>query len=145
MHDITFRNVFLGFLAASLAVLTVHQLVFWFLSSAGVVSYAPWSLLPTRPWGVPAIINNTFWGGLWGALFALVWRQVSGSTLAVKGALFGVLGPLLAGRWVLVPLITGDPLFANLNLAAMLASFLAIAAFGAALGWLYGRFTGLER
>jgi hypothetical protein len=43
------------------------------------------------PFGVPTVINGMFWGGLWGALFALIWERLPGSFLWVKGAVYGMI------------------------------------------------------
>ena len=42
--------------------------------------------------GVPQIVSDIFWGGLWGVLFALISDKVPGENLTVKGLIFGIAG-----------------------------------------------------
>ena len=51
-------------------------------------------------------------------------------------------GPLVAGRWLLVPLLKGEPLFAGFNSNTMLVQAIIIPLFGAGLAWFYGRLSG---
>ena len=108
---------------------------------AGLISVKPWSFDPVGPFAIPSIVNGMFWAGLWGILFALIWPRIPGNSMPVKGAIFGLLGPILAGRWLLVPLIKGEPLFAGWNLSTMAAHILIGLAFGAGLAWIYSKLT----
>lgn len=136
--SLTVGRIFLGFLAGALSVLVVHQGMVLVLTNIGLVSWKPWSMAPTGPFGVPALANQMFWGGLWGAGFAAVWPRLPGRNWGVRGALYGAIGPLLLGRWLLVPLLKGEPVFAGLNGPVMLTQALIIPAFGAGLAWIYG-------
>lgn len=139
------RNLILGFLAAALAVVVVHQGAVFLLASAGLTTWKPWSMAPIPPFAVPSLVSQMIWGGLWGALFAAIWPRLPGATLAAKGLIFGVLGPLVSGRWLLVPLIKGEPLFAGFNTQTMLTQAVIIPLFGLGLAWLYGLFSGAAR
>jgi hypothetical protein len=132
----------LGFVAAALAVVIVHQGLVYGLGLLGATAWKPWSLAPIPPFGVPSLLSQMFWGGLWGALFALLWRSLPGGSLVLKGLLFGIAGPLVAGRWLLVPLLKGEPLFAGFNSNTMLVQAIIIPLFGAGLAWFYGRLSG---
>jgi len=56
------------------------------------------------PFGVPTILNQMFWGGLWGLLFAAVADTLPRWPLLLLGFTFGVLGPVLASWFVVAPL-----------------------------------------
>ena len=134
------RLVF-GFIAAALSVIVFHQTMVFALGQAGLISIKPWSFDPVGPFAVPSLVNGMFWAGLWGILFALIWPRIPGNSMPVKGAIFGLLGPILAGRWLLVPIVKGEPLFAGWNVTTMAAHVLIGLAFGAGLAWIYGRLT----
>ena len=136
------RDAGLGFIAAALSVAVFHQSMIFILAQAGLIASQPWSLAPVGPLAVPGLVNHMFWGGLWGSVFAWLWPRIAGQTMALKGALFGVAGPLLIGRWLVVPLIKGEPLFAGFNGQTMAAQILIALAFGAGLAWIYGRLSG---
>jgi hypothetical protein len=138
------QKLIFGFIAAALSVVVFHQTMVLAVGQAGLISAKPWSLDPVGPLAVPSLVNGIFWAGLWGALFALVWPHIPGASLPVKGAIFGLLGPILTGRWLLVPLIKGEPLFAGWNLPTMAAHVLIGLAFGAGLAWIYSKLTAVS-
>ncbi|MFC0385294.1 hypothetical protein [Muricoccus vinaceus] len=128
MRNSVGRTAALGFVAAAISVVVFHQGLIWLLHKAGYVPNAPWSLRPVGPWGVPALANLCFWGGLWGILIAFVLRGVRGAAL-LAGFLIGVLGAAMVG-WTLVPSLRGQPLFAGGNTVALLRSALINGTFG---------------
>src|ERR1700759_22272 len=65
-------RAFLGFIAAAIAVLTFHQGMIAALHALGWVPFAAYRTTPVPPFGVPVIVSNCFWAGLWGAAFGLV-------------------------------------------------------------------------
>lgn len=131
----------MGFISAALSVLIFHQGAAYLLREAGLVSWQPWSMTAMGPFHVPTLFNQMFWGGLWGIAFAFVWPQVEGPLMAIKGLVFALFGPLLAGRWLLVPMFKGEPLFAGFNHQIMLAQAIVILSFGAGLGLIYALLT----
>ncbi|WP_439497426.1 hypothetical protein [Bosea sp. (in: a-proteobacteria)] len=137
--DISLRNLALGFIAAVVSVLIFHQGTILILNVLNLLPSVPWSLRPIGPLSVPVLVNQMFWGGLWGLLFAVIWPQLPGRDFWLKGLVFGLAGPLLIGNWLLVPLIKGGgPLFAGFDPRRMLISALITAAFGIGLGLIYG-------
>jgi hypothetical protein len=99
-------------------------------------------MAPAAGTGVPQIVSDMFWGGLWGVLFAMIQERIPGGSLPVKGLIFGIVGPALIGVFILVPLITGRfPLFFGGDPKLIISVLLILAGFGAAMGWLYGFLT----
>lgn len=131
------RSLAAGFIAGAIAVVIFHQGMFLILNLLGMLPAKPWSFAPIPPWGVPALMNQMFWGGLWGALFSVVWSHLPGKDFWLKGIVFGWLGPLLLGGWILLPLIKGGVYFAGLVPMRMLVGALIQTAFGAGLGLIY--------
>ena len=56
----------LGFIAAAISVLVVHQSIVYGLGLAGMTRSVPWTLRPIGygpvPW-LPLLANSVFWGG----------------------------------------------------------------------------------
>ena len=133
----------IGFVAGAIGVLLFHQIVLLLAHALGLVPFAPYSLRPTAPLGVPQVVSTAFWGGLWGMALVLLMGWVPGAERLWFAVLFGAVLPSLVAALVVTPLKGGD-------LAAWLAPgriLLALVVNGAwGLGtWLFFRLgrTGL--
>lgn len=133
------KSLALGFIAGAIAVVTAHEIIDFILLQAGMFPRVPWSMEPAAMTGVPQIVSDMFWGGVWGILFVLLYGFIPGGGPTVKGLIFGILGPAILGVFILVPLITGSfPLFFAFDPKPIVSVLLILAGFGAAMGWLYG-------
>ena len=140
----------LGFIAAAISVLIVHQTIIFVLGRYGMTRSVPWTMTPIGygplPW-LPLIVNSVFWGGLWGVVFALLYESLPGGWSWLKGLIFGILVVVLS-NWIFLPLIRQyvfnyppQPLFAGFNgpnPMVLLPGFLILAGFGLGLGLIYG-------
>jgi hypothetical protein len=140
----------LGLVAGALSVLLVHQTVVYLLTAFGLIRGVPWNLQPLG-YGllpkIPILANGMFWGGMWGVVFALVYRLLPGGASWLKGLIFGVLVVILS-NWIFLPLIRhhvfgfpAQPLFAGFNGSnpmVLLPGFLILTGFGLGLGIIYG-------
>ena len=81
------RNLLFGFIAGAIAVVVVHQSVVYALVATGMLpaTSIPWNLKPYGPLGVPTVVNTMFWGGLWGALFGVIWDKLPGGAMWLRG------------------------------------------------------------
>ena len=138
------RNLLLGFIAAVIAVVTAHQLMCVLVTTLGLAKIEPWSLKGVPPFNVPTIVNSMFWGGLWGALFAVIHRKLPGGMMWLKGLIYGLMIVVIS-NWLLLPLIKGkifgvpnQILFAGGDPKRMLVGVMILGAFGTALGFIYG-------
>jgi hypothetical protein len=143
-------TMLLGFAAAAIAVLTVHQSIVYVLASAKILpaTSQAWSMALIPPFGIPKIANDVFWGGLWGALFAVIWPKIPGGAMWLRGLIFGLLVALIS-NWMLVPLIKGTLLkfpnqafFGGLDPTRMMATALILGGFGLTTGLVYGIMRG---
>ena len=100
----------------------------WLLNQAGVLPNGPFRFTPIAPFGVPQIVNQAFWGGLWGVLIAFLIPRVRVPEL-MFGALFGMVA-LTFVNWVVLPAIRGTPYFGGGVLSRMWPALLISAAFG---------------
>jgi hypothetical protein len=100
------RTLILGFVAGSLSVVVFHQGMVLLLYLMGQTPNFPWNIKGTvAPLGVPTLVNQMFWGGLWGIGFAAIGNLIPIANTALRGAVYGLLGPFLLGGGFLVPLI----------------------------------------
>lgn len=140
---VTPRNVVAGFLAGALSVIVFHQSAYAVMSNLGMVQGQPWRMNSfVAPFNVPDLVNQSFWGGLWGILFALVVDRMPRVPTWVNGLIFGLLFTMLLGSWIIVALIKGRPLFSgyfqNLDMGRLRNGFLLNGvAFGIGLGLIY--------
>ncbi len=98
------RHWLLAFVAGFLAVLCFHQVALGLLHSAGIVPFAPFSLSATEPFGVPAVLSASFWGGLWGLALVWVLARVGNQLVWLKAALFGGVALTVVALLVVFPL-----------------------------------------
>jgi hypothetical protein len=96
-----------GFVAGFLATLLFHQTGLALLHAAGLATGAAFDMRAVPPFGVPALIQLAFWGGVWGIAFALLERAIrrlfrGGYWLGAL--LFGGLVPTLVFWFVVLPL-----------------------------------------
>ena len=117
-------RLLLGFIAGFLATLIFHQLTLAILWSIGLAPFGPFSMAPTKPFGVPAVLSLAFWGGVWGILFVLIESRVPPrGAYWVVTFLFGAILPSLVALLVVLPL-KGQPVGGGWHLPLLLTAFL---------------------
>lgn len=138
---ISAKNLVLGFIAGAIATVTTHEVIKLVLFKAGIFPNEPWSMTPATVTGMPEIASAMFWGGVWGAIFAIILGDVPKGSMTFRGAALGIVGPALIGVFLLIPFLKGEAAFAagDPNIAASV--LLIFAGFGATTAWLYGFFT----
>jgi hypothetical protein len=123
-------RVVASFAAGFLATLIFHQLALWVLWQAGVAPFAPFALAATSPFGIPAVFSLSFWGGIWGILFALVdSRFPPRGGYWVAAFLFGAVLPSLVALVIVLPL-KGRPMGGGWGLPLLVTAFLINGAWG---------------
>jgi hypothetical protein len=143
------QKFLVGFLAGVLSVAVFHQGVVFLFGVFGLGDGLVYSFRPTAPLGVPRVISQMFWGGLWGILFVVVIDRLPGRwPLAVVGFLFGAVGPTLFGLLVVTPL-RGQSVVAALLPSRLAWSILVNGSFGVGLAliveWLFVLARGVVR
>jgi hypothetical protein len=126
----TAKHLLLGFLAGFISVLTFQSVMLAIFHAAGAgVPFAPWSMAPVPPLGVPQSLSAAFWGGLWGVAYALL-RPRLDALLGwwIGGLVFGAL-PLLALWFIVLPL-KGLPLGGGFTPGGTLVAIVLHAVFG---------------
>jgi hypothetical protein len=95
----------IDFACGFLAVLLFHQGAILTLNLLGFIPNGPFQTRPIPPFGVPAFVNQAFWGGVWGIVYGLVREWIPAALpAALAGFLFGIVGPTFFGWFVLAPL-----------------------------------------
>jgi hypothetical protein len=135
------RDLVLGFIAGALAVLAFHQVMVFLLSTVGLIQSRVYVMRGVPPFGVPTIVSQMFWGGLWGLLFAAIADTLPHWPRLLLGFSFGVLGPVLANWFVVAPL-KGMPVAAGWVPQYMLAGILINGFWGVGVMLIYA---GLHR
>ena len=123
-----------GFVAGALSVLIFHQGAVALLNDLELTQRMPYSMAPTEPFGVPQVLSITFWGGIWGALFAAAFRRLDGARLVAASLVAGAVLPTLVA-WFFVAPLKGQPMAAGFVPMAM--------AFGVIVNGAWGLGTGL--
>jgi hypothetical protein len=100
------RTLILGFAAGAISVLIFHQGMVFLLYMMKQTPNFPWNVTAMKTGaGLPILVNQMFWGGLWGVAFAAIGHMIPIAHNILRGAVYGLLGPFLMGGGVLVPLL----------------------------------------
>ena len=133
-NDTLARDLALGFIAGALAVPTFHHLMVYLLTAAGMIQGNLYSMRPVPPFGVPTIVNQMFWGGLWGVVLGLIANSALRTwPLWLVGLLLGAIALPVVGWFVVAP-IKSLPVAAGWNPTRMLASVIINAGWGFGAG-----------
>lgn len=98
------RWLAVGFISGFVAVLIFHQGAFELMRALGMKVPAPYSMNPTRPFGVPVVWSLAFWGGVWGVVLAALLYRLEGWALVITSIIFGAILPTLVYFFVVAPL-----------------------------------------
>ena len=108
-RTLALRSAF-AFVTGAASVLVFHQGVLELLYLAGVIPFVPYSMKPTAPLGVPAVVSAAFWGGVWGIIMiAALGRRLAGARYWTAALVFGAVLPTLVALVVVLPL-KGQPM-----------------------------------
>jgi hypothetical protein len=118
-----------GFIAGAIGVLVFHQGMLLVMHALGLAPFAPYSLLPTAPFGVPRVLSTAFWGGLWGIALIFFMNRVRGADRLWVALLFGAVLPSLVAALVVGPL-KGQDIARWLAAAMLLRAFVINGAWG---------------
>lgn len=124
-------RAFLGFVIAAISVLIFHQGMIFILGQLGLIRATVYGLNAVGPLGVPAIVNQMFWAGLYGVAFGLVWPRLT-LPAWVCGLILGIIASLV-GMFVVAP-IKGAPAGAGLQAWPMARHLLIHASWGLGVG-----------
>lgn len=130
--DTSLTALVMAFIAGVVAVPVFHQILLGLLHMAGIVPFAPFNWAPTKPFGVPDIVSISFWGGVWGVVFALtVRRWFTGVAYWIASAVIGGVALTLVFMFVVWPLKIGG--LPPDMIGLFIIGFLLNAAWG--IGW----------
>jgi hypothetical protein len=124
-----------AFVAGFVGIALFHQGSGWLFNMIGIYPVAQYKMQPLPPFGVPQVLSQCFWGGLWGIALAWTlahWRTVNYWLLAFA---FGLIAPPLVG-WFVVPLIKGTPIMGGPPWMIQVVRPLPIAIWGVGTAWL---------
>lgn len=127
-----------GFVAGFLSVLVFSSGTIALYHAAGApVPFAPWSMAPVPPFGVPQTLSAAFFGGLWGIAYAAAepWLTARLGWLAGGVVVFGLL-PLLVLWFVVFPL-KGIPVGGGFTAYGVQLGIVLHAVFGLGLAIFY--------
>jgi tetrahydromethanopterin S-methyltransferase subunit C len=100
-------RAFLGFIAGAIAVLTFHQGLIAAMHAVGWVPFAAYRTTPVPPFGIPGIVSNCFWAGLYGAVFGVALPRFTWPAWAC-GLVLGLIAVLVG--WFIVAPLKGNPI-----------------------------------
>jgi hypothetical protein len=130
------KRALLGFAAGFVSTLVFHQIVLQLLHMAGVAPTAAWPMKAVPPFGIPAVISLSFWGGVWGAILIPMIDRRRGTAYYVAALIIGALAPTLVA-WFLVAPLKHQPIASGWNPKRMMIGPIVNGAWGLGTAWLY--------
>jgi hypothetical protein len=134
------RRALLGFIAGFLATIIFHQIALQLLHMAGVTPRAAWPMQPVPPFGVPAVISLSFWGGVWGAIMIPIIDRFRGTQYWIWAIVFGAIAPTLVAWFIVAPL-KHQPIAGGWKPATMMIGPIVNAAWGLGTALFYRLFS----
>jgi hypothetical protein len=129
-------RIFLGCVAGALSVLVFHQTTLQIFFWLGWAPVAAFRVAQVPPFHAPLVASITFWGAIYGGLFALLLPMTRGP-LWLKGMLAGLCAMLLS--WFLFLPLKGHPVAFGWDAGPMLRSFIAYQMWGLGLSLMLPR------
>src|SRR6266545_7671022 len=120
---------FKAFLAGFFSTLVFHQGLLAILHAAGASPRAAYSMEPTAPFRIPAVLSLAFWGGLWGIALWLIIRPHQGFGYWLLALIVGAVAPSLVALFVVLPL-KGQPAAGGGNSKLIVGALLLNGAWG---------------
>lgn len=132
------QRIIIGFIAAVLSVLVFHQGMILLLRETGLFGIPRtalvWNLAANpRAFGLPALVNQCFWGGLYGAAYGLIAPRIR-LPMWVSGLITGA-ATTLVGMFIIAA-IRGTPIGGGWQLMAWLRGLSIGLSFGLGL-WIF--------
>ena len=110
MSNTVMRTVIAGFIAGAVGVLVFHQVGFLIATQLKLSTAIFYNMKPLPPWGVPTVVSQAFWGGLWGIAAAFIVPRLPNPLKGALGwTLFGGVVVMLANWFIVLP-IKGAPI-----------------------------------
>jgi hypothetical protein len=112
-------RIFLGCIAGAIAVLVFHQTTLQLLFWCGLAPQAAFRVAVVQPFNAPMVVSITFWGAVYGGLFAWLTARFPRS-VPVKAILAGLFAMLMS--WFVVRPLAGHPVAFGWEIVPMLRS-----------------------
>ncbi len=97
-----------AFVSGFLATLIFHQGLYSMFYLAGAVPTEPFNFEPVPPFGIPAVVSLSFFGGLWGMVLWGLLGRLSTLPYWILSVVVGAIGPTLVAMLVVFPLKSLD-------------------------------------
>ena len=133
-----------GFIAGFLSTLVFHQFTLALLYYLGIATFGPFSMSATSPFGIPAVISLSFWGGMWGIIYAMLDKRFPRDFgYWIFAFLFGAILPSLVALLIVFPL-KGLPLAGGWKASVIATVLLVNGMWGVGTGILLKIISGLQ-
>ena len=103
-HVSGIRATITGFVAGFLAVPFFHQLAQGALYALNIIPIAPFNMTPVPPLGIPLVLSASFWGGIWGIIFAFTLLRLRGSAYWIWNIIGGAVLLSVVAALIVAPL-----------------------------------------
>ena len=124
-------RIFLGCVAGAIAVLIFHQTTLQIFFWLGLAPQAAFRIAQVPPFHAPMVASLTFWGALYGGMFAWVAPHLKGP-LWLNGLAAGLCAMLVS--WFVIRPLSGQPIAFGWQTSVLFRSFVAQEMWGLGTG-----------
>lgn len=132
----SFSATITGFIAGALAVPIFHQVAQLIAFKMGIFPFAPYNMQPTNPLGIPHLLSISFWGGIWGIIFAYTIFRMRGLSYWFWSIVGGAVLLSVVAAFIVSPLKDMGMMWEG-NLAVMVFALYVNAAWGLGTAVIY--------
>ena len=138
MNNMALRIALAGFIAGAVGVLVFHQVGFLIAGQLKLINSTFYNMRPVPPWGgVPTIVSQAFWGGLWGVAAAFVVPRLPGMLKGALGWILFAAVVVIAANWFIVLPLKGSPIGGGWRMPATVVGPVVYAFWGLGMWLIY--------
>ena len=124
-----------AFVAGFVSTLVFHQGLLTLLYLSGAFPRAPYDMTAVGPLGIPAVVSQACWAGVWAMALWPLMRHAAGAAYWLRAFLLGAIAPSAVGLFIIAPL-KGAPIAAGWDPKLIVGTLILNGTWGAGMALL---------
>jgi hypothetical protein len=124
-----------AFVAGFASTLVFHKGLLTLLHLSGAFPRAPYDMTAVGPLGIPAVVSQACWAGVWAMALWPLLRHAAGTAYWLRAFLLGAIAPSAVGLFIIAPL-KGAPIAAGWDPKLIVGTLILNGTWGAGMALL---------